>query len=105
MTLPTTGHKAELWQLIREGFTYIVVRCPKCGRASYVPWRLLGKVDLQWTVPDVASRMRCRTCGVPPAVESIRVIRRIETGPATDKGARPLDQVLLTSSTAPDHES
>lgn len=76
--IPTFGHKAELWQLIRDGVTYIRVACPRCRVIKDVPWRLLGRVDLSWTPPEVASRMRCSRCGAPPDPNSLRLVRRIQ---------------------------
>jgi hypothetical protein len=56
----------ELHDFIRKGEEHVEAFCPKCRVMKIIPWRLLGKVDLSWTLPELRTHMKCSTCGTRP---------------------------------------
>ena len=65
--------KPELWQIIEAKYRGLHVHCPTCRLIVQRPWRLLGRVDLQWTLAEIAPRLKCSRCGT--RVEDVQAVR------------------------------
>jgi len=60
-----TKRANELIDLIETGYTHVDARCAEHG-ATLIPWRLMGPIDLSWTLADLKLRLRCSRCGNRP---------------------------------------
>jgi hypothetical protein len=65
----------ELHDFIRRGDEHVEAFCPKCRVKKTIPWRLLGKVDLSWTLPELRTHMKCSTCGAKPDPDQFKAGR------------------------------
>jgi hypothetical protein len=56
----------ELHDFVRKGDGCVEAFCPKCRVTKDIPWRLPGRVDLSWTLPDLRTNMTRSACGARP---------------------------------------
>lgn len=64
--------------LMLAGYNVVHVHCDACRCIRERSWKQIGKLDLAWTLTELAAHLRCRRCRTRPARSGLKIGRRMD---------------------------